>query len=213
MIKGIIFDFDGVLVHSENANIQAAIKTFKDLGLPLSDEERMAIPGASSQDFLPKFLNKRGIVDPTEHHRFYLINKDNYTSIWKDTVSIYPSVKSTIKTLGLQDKVLGIATSNLPETVQKFFDHFDMHDMFSFVVTGKDVTKRKPDPEIYALAVEKSGLTREELIAVEDTDVGLTSAKGAGLRCAVIPNEFTLDHDFSKADFVLTSIEELLKIN
>ena len=212
MIKGIIFDFDGILVHSENANIQAAIKTFDDIGLPLTDEERNSIPGRSSIDFIAEFLRARGDDSVTSHEEVFMCNKENYKSIWHTAVAMFPHVKNTLEVLHTQNIVMGIATTNRLETIEMYFQNFGTRDYFSFIVTGEDVQKRKPDPEVYSLAIEKSGLTSEELIAVEDTHVGLTSAKRAGLRCAVIPNEYTLDHDFREADYILDSIGELLKI-
>ena len=212
MIKGVIFDFDGVLVHSEKANIEAAVKTFKDIGKPLTEEEEKLIPGRASLDFIPEFLRVRGDDSPDSHDHVYTINKENYTMIWKEVVVIFPLVQSTLKELISEGKVLGIATTNRKETIEMFFDNFGMREYFSYVITGEDVQKRKPDPEVYNLAVEKSGLSKEELLAVEDTSIGLSSAKRAGLRCVVIPNEYTAHENFSQADHIVESIQDILHI-
>ena len=132
--------------------------------------------------------------------------------IWKEVVVIFPLVQSTLKELISEGKVLGIATTNRKETIEMFFDNFGMREYFSYVITGKDVQKRKPDPEVYNLAVEKSGLSKEELLAVEDTSIGLSSAKRAGLRCVVIPNEYTAHENFSQADHIVESIQDILHI-
>ena len=201
-----------MLVHSEKANIEAAVKTFKDIGKPLTEEEEKLILGRASLDFIPEFLRVRGDDSPDSHDHVYTINKENYTMIWKEVVVIFPLVQSTLKELISEGKVLGIATTNRKETIEMFFDNFGMREYFSYVITGEDVQKRKPDPEVYNLAVEKSGLSKEELLAVEDTSIGLSSAKRAGLRCVVIPNEYTAHENFSQADHIVESIQDILHI-
>lgn len=212
MIQGIIFDFDGVLVDSERVNIEAAIKTFKDIGKSLNTREIASIPGTSSIDFIPRFLRSRGIDDLIEYKKLYEINLENYNTLWSDIVTMYPSTKETIETLIDQGKKLAIATTNRREIVNIFFNKFGTRDVFSVVVTGEDVKKRKPDPEVYLTALERLGFPQEAVIAVEDTAIGLRAAKSAGIRCAVIPNEHSKDDNFSEADFALSSINDLLKI-
>lgn len=212
MIKGIIFDFDGVLVHSERANIETAIKTFRDIGKPLTPEEEKSIPGRASLDFIPEFSKKRGIEDRLEHQKLYEQNRENYYALWNSVVEMFPDNKHAIETLLSQGKKLAIATTNQRETVEMFFRKFGMGDKFSFVVAGAEVKNRKPHPEAYLLAIEKFGLPKDELIAVEDTAIGLRAAKEAGLKCAVIPNEYTENDDFSEADYVMESMKELTTI-
>jgi len=209
MIKAIIFDFDGVLVHSERANIEAALKTFKDIGKPLTSEEEASIPGRASLDFIPEFSKKRGINDANEHQELYEINRENYKMLWSSVVKMFPDNQKAIETLVSLGKALAIATTNRRETVEMFFNNFHMHNIFSFVVAGEEVKNRKPDPEAYLLAVQGLGLAKNDCITVEDTSIGLQAAKRAGLRCVVIPNEYTQKDDFSQADFILKSMAQL----
>jgi putative hydrolase of the HAD superfamily len=213
MIQGIIFDFDGVLVDSERANIEAAIKTFKDMGKPLSPSEIESIPGRSSMDFIPLFLKQRDIDDSGEHKKTYEKNIANYNTLWENVVTISEGLKQTLEALATQNKKLAIATTNRREIVEMFFKKSGMRDKFSIIVTSEDVKKRKPDPEVYESAIKQLQLPQQNVIAVEDTAIGLHAAKAAGIRCAVIPNEHTKNDDFSGADFILSSMLDLLKID
>jgi HAD superfamily hydrolase (TIGR01509 family) len=213
MIQGIIFDFDGVLVDSEQVNIDAAIKTFQELGKPLTPQETASIPGISSMDFIPVFSKKRGIDDPAEHQRLYEINRANYNMLWENVVTMPDGAKDTIETLLSQNKKLAIATTNLLETVEMFLKKFGMHNIFSIIVTGENVKRRKPDPEVYLLAIEQLNLPKQNIVAVEDTTIGLRAAKGAGIRCVIIPSEHTKKDDFSGADFIFPSMRDLLNID
>lgn len=87
--------------------------------------------------------------------------------------------------------------------------------MFNVIVTHEDCESLKPDPEPDALTANKLGIEPKYCVAIEDTALGVESAKGAGMKCIVIPNEHTKHQDFSSADTVVKSaseIEELIEI-
>jgi HAD superfamily hydrolase (TIGR01509 family) len=212
MINGFIFDFDGVLVDSERANIQAAIKTFNHIGKPLTNEEVQSIPGRSSADFIPIFLSKRGMNSLSQHQELYEQNRRNYKLLWNNTVAMFPGGADVIRQLRSLEKKLGIATTNRKETVEMFLKKFNMGGSFSVVVSGEDVIRRKPNAEVYFVAIQKLGLPKNELVAIEDTGIGLQAAKGAGLRCIAIPNKYSAHEDFSGADLVLKSMRDLLTL-
>jgi len=75
---------------------------------------------------------------------------------------------------------------------------------FDVVVTGDEVSHRKPAPDAFTEALHRLGVGVEAAVAVEDSYEGLTSAKAAGLVCVVVVNRYTADHDLSAADLVLT---------
>jgi beta-phosphoglucomutase-like phosphatase (HAD superfamily) len=84
-----------------------------------------------------------------------------------------------------------------------------LHDInFEFVLAGDIVSKKKPDPEIYLLALEKTGLKPEECIVIEDSRNGVISAKEAGMYIVATTNIYTEDEDLSEADIVVTSLGE-----
>jgi beta-phosphoglucomutase-like phosphatase (HAD superfamily) len=77
---------------------------------------------------------------------------------------------------------------------------------FDFVLAGDVVSKKKPDPEIYHLALQKSGLKAEECICIEDSHNGVTAAKAAGLHVVATTNVYTENEDLSQADVVVTAL-------
>jgi len=82
-----------------------------------------------------------------------------------------------------------------------------LHDIkFEFVLAGDIVSKKKPDPEIYLLALEKTGLKPQECIVIEDSRNGVLSAKKAGMRIVATTNIYTENEDLSEADIVVTSL-------
>lgn len=84
----------------------------------------------------------------------------------------------------------------------------DLAAAFSVVICGSDVRVKKPDPESYLLALQRLGVSAGQAVAVEDSAVGLRSARAAGLACVVTESLYTRDHDFSGAALVVSDLGE-----
>jgi beta-phosphoglucomutase-like phosphatase (HAD superfamily) len=78
--------------------------------------------------------------------------------------------------------------------------------LFDLVLAGDVVSKKKPDPEIYLLALEKTGLHPEEAIVIEDSQNGIAAAKAAGMVVVATTNFYTEKEDLSQADLVVTCL-------
>ncbi|TSC89299.1 MAG: haloacid dehalogenase superfamily protein, subfamily IA, variant 3 with third motif having DD or ED [Parcubacteria group bacterium Gr01-1014_3] len=212
MIKAVIFDLDGTLLDSERVNIGAAVKTFQELGHPLSREDQSWLAGRSSKDFIPVFLKKFGLSGDL-FDSLFVKNHENYLELWDtDLAQLMPGVIGVLHFLLKQKKILSMATNNSWPIVERFLTRFCLKNVFTHITVGDDVEHRKPHPEIYMTAHKKLRLSAIEIIAVEDLATGLISAKEAGLPCAVVPTEWSKDQDFSRADYILSSLQELLSI-
>ena len=106
---------------------------------------------------------------------------------------------------------MGIVTSSRRDHFELIHRSSGLLKYFDFVITASDYAKFKPNPEPYLMAVKKSGFNKKECIAIEDSERGLKSAKGAGIHCMVIPTELTRNGDFSVADKVLGNITDVLE--
>ncbi|MDO8619752.1 MAG: HAD family phosphatase [bacterium] len=214
-IKGVVFDFDGVLIpESEQVNVLAARKTFADMGLSLTEAEVGSIPGHSSKTYVPRLLQARGISAERDTE-VIATNRQNYDAIWSGwpgSVTLAPHLDEVLAHLVRMGIVLAIATTNRRSVINRFLALLLAPHPFGVIVTGEDVKRHKPDPEVYQIATKHLGMSAEHLIAVEDTVIGVQAAKAAGLRCVAIPNSFTKNQDFSQADHLLGTLEELLKL-
>jgi HAD superfamily hydrolase (TIGR01509 family) len=105
--------------------------------------------------------------------------------------------------------LMGVVTSSHREPFELIHRSTGFMEYFAFALTGEDYTKYKPDPEPYLLAIEKTGFSVDECIAIEDSWRGLTAAISAGLRCIVVPRGFTLTGRFDGAYTVLKDVREL----
>lgn len=199
-VKALIFDRDGVIINSDVVVIKAAREAFAQLGFTLLDEDIPQITGRSYRVYTDYFLQKWDF-DAEEYYR--IIRELFYANL--DAAPYFEEAVKLIKKLHGQKIPLAITTSAGREGTLLILEKAGIAGMFDVIVTKEDCKNLKPDPEPYALTAKKLGITPELCLAIEDTALGVESAKKAGLKCIAIPNEHTRDQDFSLADKVVTS--------
>lgn len=211
MIKAVIFDRDGVLIDSEATNIKAAELAFGEFGIKLTQEEKDGIVGRHPDDYLIPFKEKYDIdyEKYRELQRKYYIEYFGSTPLFEGTINLLKEISSRGITLAL-------CTSSNRELTFQLLERIGVRDLFQVVVAKGDYSKRKPDPEPYMVTAEKLGIKPEDCLVIEDSDVGLKSAIGAGMKCVVIYNEYTRNQDFTGAFKVVSSadiidLEELIR--
>ena len=84
-----------------------------------------------------------------------------------------------------------------------------MENIFDVIVTFEDCEKRKPHPESYLITAKKLNLNPDDCIVIEDSPVGIESAKKAGMKCIAVLNKYTKKQDLSKADIIIDSPNKL----
>ncbi len=211
MIKAVIFDLDGILLDSEIVNIQAAVKSFRETGYEITKAEQEYVVGRHPLDFVPYISSRHTIPLETQKH-IIAIQPNNYYSIWDTSVKLMPGVQYIFKRLKDKGITLVLATSSSRQSVKKFLKRFEFEKIFSFILTKENISQRKPNPEIYLLAKKKLKLPTNEILVVEDTQIGVESAKGAKLICIAIPNKYTMHQDFTNADYVFTSLKQITNL-
>jgi HAD superfamily hydrolase (TIGR01509 family) len=210
MIQAVVFDLDGVLIDSEPINVKAAQQAFAEFGYTLSAEAISRIPGRHSADYVPIILRNNSLALVPEQVASGVY--EHYQVLWPQMVVLMPQVAETLTLLKEKRLILALVTSANRSTVATFLEKFGFQNLFKEIVTADDIAHRKPHPEPYLKAIEKLNLPSESLLIVEDTALGITAAKAAGLRCVAIPNGYTKNQDFSYADHVLTSLKEIVDL-
>lgn len=114
-----------------------------------------------------------------------------------------PGVVETIEAVRADGGRVALVTTTSRANVDAVLGALAPHlsaDVFDVVTTADDVQQGKPEPEVYHLALDRLGVAASDVVAVEDNVDGVRAAVDAGLRCVAMPNENTVDHDFSAAD-------------
>ncbi len=204
--QAIFWDNDGVLVDTEHLYFQANRQVFLNLGMELDlntyhqfflVENRGAWHLLESlgcgQEAISEFRLTRD-----SFYRELLAKQNNAIS---GAAEILAELQSKIK--------MGVVTSSLKDAFDIIHQRTGFLSYFDFIVAHGDYLNSKPSPDPYLRALELSGNKPEECLVIEDSERGLTAAKSAGLECWVIPTAMTKQGDFSKADRILSSINQI----
>lgn len=207
MFKAIIFDRDGVLVDTEDINIASAEQVFEELGVDLDEEDKEFIVGRHPKDYTPQLIEKYGL----DKNADTLMREQGqaYYTLYGQKDELKDGVEDILRWCQENDIGMALCTSGDRRSTEIFLDNFDLHDAFEFAVTKDDVDNLKPAPDLYELAAEKLGLPNNGILVIEDTDIGVDSAKAAGLTVVAIPNEYTKNHDFTKADYLFDTLTQI----
>lgn len=207
-VKAILFDNDGVLVDTERLYYRANFEMFEDAGFELT-------PQIYEEFYLRRNIGawhlaqQAGVAEELFHGMREARNR-RYSELLQNEQILIPGVLEAVKAAA-ERVTVGVVTSSRRDHFEIIHRRTGLLPLFNFIVAEGDYAKSKPDPEPYLVGVQRSGAAKSECVAIEDTERGLTAAAAAGLRCWVIPSELTRGQDFSAADAVLNSIEELLQ--
>lgn len=183
MLKGIIFDLDGVVVDSHAAHLQAWTEFFYGLGRDVPDGElAFVLEGRKREEILRHFL---GDLSP-EQVLDYGSHKDalfrGYTRELKPLEGVMEFLDA-LRDTGLE---VGLASSASRVRVDRTLKELGLESRFRVTISGDDVKAGKPDPEIFRLAAQGLGLRSGETLVCEDAVCGVEAAKAAGMKCLAI---------------------------
>ncbi|MBP9490145.1 MAG: HAD-IA family hydrolase [Aliarcobacter sp.] len=209
MKKYILFDNDGVLVHTEPLYFKANIKALKEhFDVELKFDEYMKIMSEGTTVW-QKALDKGFSLNEIEIAR----NQRNiyYQEFLRSENILIKGVKEVLQELSKTYK-MGIVTTSRRVDFEIIHKDLGIVDFMDFVLCEEDYEFAKPHPQPYLKGLEIFGANKSEAIVIEDSTRGLTSAYRAGIECVIVKNEFTTTQDFSKASYFIDTLEELKTI-
>ncbi len=190
--KAVIFDRDGVIINTEGVVIDSVKQAFKKLGFTLQEEDISQIIGRSSVVYTEYFL-KKWSFDPEEYRK---TQRDIfYENI--DSAPLFEDAIELAKSLHNKKVPIALTTSAGKEGTLLILKKAGIDHMFDVIVAREDCNNLKPHPEPYIRTAEKLGIEAEYCVVVEDTALGVESAKKAGMKCIALPNEYTNTQNFS----------------
>lgn len=217
-IRGFFFDQDGVIIDTERDGHRVAFnRAFHELGLPARWDvdlygELLKIAGGKER--LRHFLRTPGSgapVAPGTEDELIARLHERKTDIFIEMLEsgglpLRPGVRRLMEEINRKGLVLGVCTTSDARVALAVTTTILRGIRFDFVLAGDVVTRKKPDPEIYRLALHKAGLRAGECIVIEDSQIGIEAAKDAGLFVVATPNGYTAKEDLSRADIVVSSL-------
>jgi beta-phosphoglucomutase family hydrolase len=207
MINTVIFDMDGVIVDSEPTHIEAEKRTLLKYGVKITTEELRAYTGTTAEfefnDLIRKYglnTNAKTLFDEKEVIMFKLL--EERTEPTKGVIDL-------VKRLKQRGFKLGIATSGHRKLAQYYLNKLSIASFFDTVVCAEDITRSKPDPEIFLKAAQRLGAEPSECVVIEDAKLGIEAAVKAGMKCIGYSNPNSGNQDLSKADWLVSDFTEL----
>jgi HAD superfamily hydrolase (TIGR01509 family) len=208
MIHAVIFDFDGLILETEEPTYKSWQEVYHSFGHPLTFETFSSMVGTTQGDFDPrleleKLVNKCIDWDDIEMKRRKVENE------LIEAQPVLPGVKEYLRDASQLGLKIGIASNSPSQWVSKYLTRLGLQGCFDYISTSDYVQHLKPDPELYQAALKGLHVHADEAFALEDSPLGIRSAKGAGLFCVAVPNDMTCRLDLSQADFLLNSLAEM----
>jgi len=207
VIRAIVFDFDGLILDTEEPVYRSWLEVYQAHGEELPFERWVQIVGSTTTGFHPQYHLEERLGRPLPKE--VLDRRIGRRTEMILAQAVLPGVVhhlDTARELGLK---LGVASSSTHEWVEGHLARLGILDRFACVRCRDDVANAKPEPDLYISVLECLGVPASEAIAIEDSPNGVAAAKRAGLRCVAIPNSITAQLDLSEADVTLGSLAEI----
>ncbi|MDE5569238.1 MAG: HAD family phosphatase [Ruminococcus sp.] len=187
IIKGAVFDMDGLMIDTEKLYLQYWKQAAADFGYIMEDKHVFAIRSLARKYSIPKLKGFFGDDFPTEkirERRTELIN----SHIDKYGIEIKKGLFELLDYLKSNRIKLAVATATQRDRTMLYLKRINVTDYFDSVICGDMVTNGKPEPDIYITASEQLGLLPNECAAYEDSPNGIKSAFSAGCHAIMIPD-------------------------
>ncbi len=206
MIKGCIFDLDGVIVDTARFHFQAWRELARELGFEFTEKDNERLKGVSRMRSLEILLEVGGIT-VTEEEKLALAEKKNrrYRELISTLIptDILPGVMDFL----LEARELGrrLAIASASKNTPLILERIGLEDFFDAIVDGNRITKAKPDPEVFLTAARDMGLSPDQCIVFEDAVAGVEAAHRGGMIAIGVGSKDRLP----EADINFTSFQEL----
>ena len=186
-ISLIIFDMDGLMFDTERIALQVWEKAGSDFGYKIEQPAVLEAIGADekgTEKILKKYLGEEFPFHEVRKRRIEYFMQ----YIESHGIPVKDGLYELLEFLEQKSVFKAVATSTERERTERFLDLAGIKNKFDIIVCGDEVTRGKPDPEIYLTAAEKIGCTTDECIVLEDSEHGIMAAAGAGMLPVLIPD-------------------------
>lgn len=201
----VVFDMDGVLVDGEPLHFRAVNRLLEPEGRSLSLEQYKPFMGTKAG--WRQMVEMLGLAMSPEEYR------ERYNALileeYRQHSEPLPGAVELVRQLRALDLPVALASSSAAEWVDACLERVGLRDAFDVVVTGSDVRRGKPDPEIYLLTAERLGVEPQACLAFEDAPAGIEAARRAGMTVWAVLTPYTEGLDLGEPDRVLRSLREV----
>ena len=208
MLKALIFDMDGVIIDSEPIHIEVNTSLLQDEGIILEPSENHEFIGVRNVEMWDTLIKRHNIPKTVEE--LLTIQKSyKMQRFMNEDLEAIGGIKELLRDAKRKNLKIALATSSPMYFAKYILKDIGVQIFFDKLVTADDISRSKPDPEIYLTAAKVLGVLPEECIAIEDAPLGIQAAQAAGMKCIGFKNPNSGNHDISFAEYVVSSIKDI----
>lgn len=209
MSKVVIFDMDGVVVDTEPTYRKINGEIYKELNVSITLEEQFSFVGNGSKIIWTKIKNKGNLTQSVEE-LMEMSKSRKYDYLSKIDSKIVPimGIESLLSMLKANGFIIAMASSSPRKNIEVILNKVKLINYFQYIVSGEDVEKGKPNPDIFLKAAEKFKAEAQDCTVIEDSNNGVVGAKAAGMKCVGFRNLNSGNQNIDKADIILNAFDE-----
>ena len=207
-MKCVIFDLDGVIIHTERQTFNFYKREFAEHGIILDEDDFNAKFGRKSVDFFMQIKKKYAQAASIDTTAMIERKRDAFSSNVKKHVSLAPKAHHVLESLCRAGYTLSLASQNERRMIEAVLDEFALRHYFKVTLSLQDIERKKPNPEIYSKCLALLGASAQDAIVIEDSPDGIGSAKNAGMRVIAV-NSSGKRELLMEADYVAESLSEI----
>lgn len=203
-----LFDMDGTLVNSEPLKGQAIAKACAVYGAKVDYHHYQEVMG-QNWGIVTQFFFDKANISP-DINEFNQIFKKHYQDLLLQALQLTPGALQYLTYLQLQGRSCGLVTSAAKWMVNDILQALNLTAMFEVIITKEDVSKHKPDPAAYLLALNKLSMSPNNTVIFEDSFAGISAGIASGCDVIAIQHEFNINNNLSVASKVISDFRELI---
>ena len=204
MIRGLIFDFDGLIIDTETPLIDAYAAVHAKHSVPFDRANFLRSVGHADYAFDPW----HGFSPHADRAALELERRTIKDELMLQQ-KVLPGIVELLDAAQARGLRIGVASNSHHDWVEPHLRRIGLHDRFEFFACREDAPSPKPEPDLYKLVLNRFAIRGHEAIALEDSQTGVLAGKRANLWVVAVPGESTAHHDFSRADLQVKSLAEV----
>jgi beta-phosphoglucomutase len=202
---GVIFDVDGVLVDSARPHFESWKRLGHEIGRDVTDGAFLETFGRQNKDVIAVLFDQH---DPDTVVRYGNRKEAIYREIIRGVVPAMDGAVELVRALHAVGCKLAVGSSGPPENVDLVVEQMNIADCFDALITAREVTRGKPDPQVFQLAAKALGLPPARCAVIEDAPAGIAAANAAGAKSVALTGSHPTE-TLGAADLIVNSLREL----
>jgi len=205
-IKAVIWDMDGVIADTAPYHLKAWQQVFQKRGANFTEEDFRRNFGQRNDTIIRNALGKE--VSQDEINVIAKEKEESFRRRVRQNLKPLPGAINLIKSIAEHGFKVALASSAPIENIQLLITGLGINGYFQAIISGRDVTEGKPNPQVFLLAAQKLEVEPKNCIVIEDAVAGVSAAKKAGMHCLAITNTHPRT-SLTEADLIIDTLEEV----